>query len=224
MTAGWHTYVADDHPAAMLLTARAIRERCARVMAAAEHGDTPFWRWREERLPDVADYVCATIRERDPTLAVPFHSRWRHFETHGVDRWKAIADAHQLTGTERARTQIDLAVTSVLLDAGAGPRWRYKDATTGEAYSRSEGLALASLGLFAAGAFSADRAKPLRADAAALESLDAAVLTNGFQATVDNPLVGVAERAALLRRLGAVAAATPVVFGSPARLGNLFDY
>src|SRR5215471_10133275 len=163
MTAGWHTYVADDHPAAMLLTARAIRERCARVMAAAEHGDTPFWRWREERLPDVADYVCATIRERDPTLAVPFHSRWRHFETHGINRWKAIADANPLNATERARARIDLVFTSVLLDAGAGPRWRYKDAATGEAYPRSEGLALASLASFAAGAFSGESANPLRA-------------------------------------------------------------
>ena len=40
----------------------------------------------------------------------------------------------------------------------------------------------------------------------------------------DNPLVGVEGRAALLRRLGEVAHATPVVFGVPARLGRLLDF
>ena len=44
------------------------------------------------------------------------------------------------------------------------------------------------------------------------------------RSTADNPLVGLDGRAALLRRLGAVAAATPAVFGTPARLGHLYDY
>ena len=56
----------------------------------------------------------------------------------------------------RARAEFDLAIVSVLLDAGAGPRWRYRDAVTGESIGRSEGLAIASLDMFAAGAFSGD--------------------------------------------------------------------
>ena len=78
--------------------------------------------------------------------------------------------------------------------------------------------------LFSAGVFSADPTCPLRADAAALLRVETATLAAGFQVSNDNPLVGIEERAELLRRLGAVAIATPAVFGTPARLGNLLDY
>jgi hypothetical protein len=65
----------------------------------------------------------------------------------------------------KARAEFDLAIVSVLLDAGAGPQWRYHDATTGSSIGRSEGLALASLAMFLGGAFSAGPRDPLRADA-----------------------------------------------------------
>ena len=65
----------------------------------------------------------------------------------------------------RARAEFDLAIVSVLLDAGAGPDWHYRDAATGIVSGRSEGLALASLRMFEAGAFSNDPNDPLRADA-----------------------------------------------------------
>ncbi|MGT2489539.1 DUF1688 family protein [Cupriavidus basilensis] len=45
-----------------------------------------------------------------------------------------------------------------------------------------------------------------------------------FQVAQHNRLVGLDGRAGLLRRLGEVARATPAVFGTPARLGNLYDY
>ena len=57
----------------------------------------------------------------------------------------------------RGRAAYDLAVVSVLLDAGAGPDWRYRDAATAREIGRSEGLALASLDMFAAGDFSPAR-------------------------------------------------------------------
>ena len=44
-----------------------------------------------------------------------------------------------------------------------------------------------------------------------------------FQVGDDNPLVGLEGRAALLRRLGAVLAAQPAVFGAAGRPGGLFD-
>jgi len=168
--------------------------------------------------------VADTIRQRYPDLAVPYHSRWRHFEAAGVDRWAEMAATLPADRAERARTRIDLAMTSVLLDAGAGPAWRYVDAPTGTTLARSEGLGVASLRLFTTGAFSSRADMPCMADARALASLDTAVLAKGFQVAVDNPLVGLEGRAALLRRLGAVAAATPAVFGTPARLGHLYDY
>ena len=52
---------------------------------------------------------------------------------------------------------MDLAVVSVLLDAGAGPAWSYREPGTGETYARSEGLGVASFHMFANGAFSRDR-------------------------------------------------------------------
>ncbi len=113
------------------------------------------------------------------------------------------------TARSGQRTRIDLAITSVLQDAGAGDAWRYLDAATGTTLARSEGLAVAGLRLFAAGAFSARTDAPYAADARALARLDTATLAKGFQVTADNPLVGLDGRAALLRRLGVVATATP---------------
>lgn len=220
---GWHTFVPDDHPAAALLEAAAVRERCALVAAACDVGDSALFGWNPERFDEVAAYVAETIRLRHPDLQVPYHSRWRHFETGGVDRWAALADAHGLSGDERARARIDLVIPSVLLDAGAGAAWRWREPDSGAVLSRSEGLGVASLALFASGALSSDPRAPLRADAAALARVTPEAIGRAFQAGPDNPLVGLAGRAALLSRLGEVAAATPAVFGEPARLGNLLD-
>jgi len=222
--AGWHTQVPDAHPAASLLTAAAVRERCAAIMAAAERGDTRHLAWQPTQLPATAAYVADTIRLRYPTLDVPYHSRWRHFEAGGVDRWAAIAAVLPDDAAERARTRIDLAITSVLLDAGAGPAWCYEDAITGHTLTRSEGLGVASLRLFASGAFSARPGAPLEADARALSAIMPSTLEQGFQVADYNPLVGLEGRATLMRRLGDVATATPAVFGAPARLGHLYDY
>src|ERR1700682_1617133 len=78
------------HPAAGLLTAGAIRAHCAEVACEAMEGRSAHFRWREERLPAVAAYVVDVIRDRYPDLQVPIHSRWRHFEAGGVDRWAQL--------------------------------------------------------------------------------------------------------------------------------------
>jgi hypothetical protein len=98
----------------------------------------------------------------------------------------------------RARAEFDLAVVSVLLDAGAGSRWRYRDRISGLSIGRSEGLAMASLNLFAKGLFSARLNDPLRVDAEALLRLTVADLEDGFQVTSDNPLVGIKGRTELI--------------------------
>src|SRR5207248_78619 len=126
---------------------------------------------------------------------------------------------------EAARARLDLAVVSVLLDAGAGPGWVYREAETGQVVGRSEGLAVASLRAMQAGLFSIDpKQQPWRADAAALAALSAERLGRAFQHGPDNPLGGLEGRALLLRRLGEVAALRPEIFGSPARLGHLHDF
>ena len=210
-----------------LLSAEAVRQRAHRLLAIGLEDGLEHFSIDLARLGEAADRVVATTREAYPSLDVPFHSRWRHFVWGGEDRWAAIDDATPWDdAADRARAAFDLAITSVLLDAGAGPRWAYRDPDTGASVGRSEGLALASLALFAQGALSRNRASPLRADASVLESLTWEALARHFQVTGDNPLAGVDGRAALLRRLGAVVAAKPEIFArvDALCLGGLFDH
>ena len=65
---------------------------------------------------------------------------------------------------EVCKRLIDLFLVSVLLDAGAGTAWRYRENESGNVYSRSEGLAIASLEMFNAGMFSGDCKQPYRVD------------------------------------------------------------
>ncbi len=205
-----------------LLSAAAVRERCAIVFAAAERGETRHFRLVAERLDDAVGRVVAVTRRRYPDLAVPLHSRWRHFSAGGIERASLVAPGADRA--EAARARLDLAIVSVLLDAGAGPCWRYREAESGLVLARSEGLAVASLHAMQAGLFSADPTWPWRADAAALRALSAEGLGRAFQHGPANPLAGLEGRALLLRRLGEVAAALPELFGSPARVGNLYDF
>lgn len=227
---GWHTPVPADHPAASLLSADAVRARCGEVMHWVEGGRSAHFRLDVAQIAPTAHYVCDTIRQRYPDLQVPFHSRKRHFDAGGVDRWAKLVSERGLDAdpAECARVAIDLVIPSVLLDAGAGAAWRYLDALTAQTLTRSEGLGVASLRLFMSGALSADARQPLRSDAAALQGLTTERLASAFQVDADNPLVGLQGRTALLRNLGAVMAATPAVFGRAgsreSRLGNLFDY
>jgi len=55
---------------------------------------------------------------------------------------------------ETTRRLIDLFFVAVLLDAGAGDVWTFAEPNTDNAYGRSEGIAVASLYMFKAGAFS----------------------------------------------------------------------
>ncbi|HSD40002.1 MAG TPA: URC4/urg3 family protein [Rhodocyclaceae bacterium] len=223
---GWHTPVAPEHAASDLLTTDAVRVRCAAVARWVRDGASKHFTWQAERLADVASYVTETIRQRYPDLNVPYHSRNRHFEAGGVDRWKILTESHGLNSdpAERARVAIDLVIPSVLLDAGAGPVWKFVDEQTGQTHARSEGLGVASLRMFEAGTFSGLKGQPLRTDATALREITPLRLAQAFQAGPGNELVGLEGRAALMRRLGEVVAATPAVFGADARIGNLYDY
>jgi hypothetical protein len=179
----------------------------------------------EGRLPTVASYVTDVTRAAYPDLKIPYHSRWRHFAAGGVDRWNELAARIDADGLERARMAADLATVSVLLDAGAGDRWRYREDATGLAFARSEGLAVASFHMFCEGAFSSDSDRPWRVDSSALARIDAATLERYFQVTPANPLIGLEQRAALLRRLGNALAARTDLFGRDAtRPGKLIDH
>jgi hypothetical protein len=210
-----------------LLTAAAVRERSDEMLAAAERGGLTSFTLNLDKLPDTATFVAQVIRENYPSLSVPLHARWRHFRLAGTDLWPEIAAArHWLDAATKARAAFDLAIVSVLLDAGAGPDWRYRDGATGMQVSRSEGLAIASLRMFEAGAFSDNPADPLRADAARLAAFTADDLARGFQVSERNPLTGLEGRAALIAKLGKAALDSPAVFAMKdhARPGGLFDH
>ena len=188
----------DETTARSLLTAAAVRNRAHELLAIAEAGDLAEWRVEMGRLEAAADLTAETVRLNYPDLKVPFHARWRHFVVDGRDLW---AEREKPSDpAELGRAAFDLVIPSVLLDAGAGAAWRYRDAATGAVLGRSEGLGVASLRFFESGAMSSDPSDPLRADA--LNKVDAAMIGEAFQVTQDNPLVGLEGRAALLRRLG----------------------
>lgn len=215
--------VAPRSPVELLFTAAAVRERCGALLVLAEQDRLPHFALRPERIETAADYVIETIRAAYPTLAIPFHSRWRHFSAGGIDRWGEIRSTlGALPSDEVGRIGIELAIVSVLLDAGAGAAWRYR-AADGADYTRSEGLAVASLALYGRGGFAMDR-RALRVDAARLCEFSAADLAEAFRATRENPLAGLDGRVALMRNLGAAIAVQPEIFETEARLGNLFDH
>jgi hypothetical protein len=217
---------ATEQQALSLLSADAVRTRARTMLDIGLRGGLSHFSIDLDRMDAIADAVLAVTRKAYPTLDIPFHARWRHFVVGGADRWAAKAEAVSWADrAARARAEFDLAIISVLLDAGAGPTWRYHDAVTGQGIGRSEGLALASLDMFASGAFSAEARDPFRVDADVIAELPLARLQRGFQVTDANPMVGLEGRADLLRRLGELLAARPDVFASRdrARPGGLFD-
>ena len=210
-----------------LLSAEAVRQRCHRLLAFGLDGKLQHFTIELDRLDAAAELVLESTRRRYPSLDVPMHSRWRHFAVDGEDRWAKLTGAMAWhDAAERARAAFDLVIVSVLLDAGADRRWRYLDAATGKSIARSEGLALASLEMFAAGAFCDDRQRPLAVDAAALRRTTRAALCGHFQVSGSNPLPDIDGRLRLLHRLSEVVAARPDVFAlaDRPRPGGLFDY
>jgi hypothetical protein len=223
----------DDTAAALsLLNAAAVRTRAKRMLALGLDDKLPNFRVDLGRLDDAADLVAAATRKNYPSLDVPFHSRWRHFTPDGHDRYQLLLKDFAGNRLAQARMAFDLAIVSVLLDAGAGPQWRYRESTTGEEFARSEGLALASFAMFSRGDFSSgagnasDTSDRLRADGSALEKLSTDALRQGFQVTQRNPLVGIEGRVELLRALGKLTLARPEVFARNdlPRPGGFFDH
>ncbi len=202
---------------AWLRTPAAIRERAEQMLRYVEDGRSAWFALDPNGLEAAVQATLEVTRRRFPNPAdIPFHSRWRHFEAGGRDRWAALAPRlSSLPREEVARRRLDLAVVSVLLDAGAGPAWSFREPDTGETYARSEGLGVASLHMFTSGAFSRDpKGDPLRADSERLAALTPMDIAMGFQVKAHNPLLGLEGRAELLRKLGGIGLERP---------GALFD-
>jgi hypothetical protein len=209
--------------ASILRSTATIRERAGQLLQRARAGKSPWFIVDDGFLDAAAAEVVNATRSRYPKLHIPVHSRWRHFEAGGIDR---KAELDRLLGdapTARAHAMVDLTVVSVLLDAGAGPGWKYTEPATGKTFTRSEGLGVASFHAFTSGLFSGDPLRPLQVDSVGLRSLVTDHLAAAFQVGPSNPLVGIEERAVLLRRLGEVMAEQPEVFGEDARPAGIYD-
>lgn len=209
-----------------LLSSAAVRKAARRMLDDATADRLLHFRFDPSRLDAVADRIVAVTRTAYPSLTIPFHARWRHFEGGGRDRWaEAAKTAGWRDRQARARAAFDLAIVSVLLDAGSGGLWSWREPGTGAIWRSSEGLGLASFAMLAAGTLSARQDEPIRADAEKLRTFDAAALAAAFQVGPDNGLAGIEGRVHLLRRLGDVAGQRPDLFAldDTPRPGGLAD-
>ena len=101
-------------------------------------------------------------------LQIPPHGRWRHLDA-GVPRVEPLIQQWRSSPSppdtkEIARRLIDLFLVSVLLDAGAGSAWSYKEVSSNQSFGRSEGLGVASFNMFVEGFFSGNPANPHQTD------------------------------------------------------------
>ncbi|KAI4726333.1 DUF1688-domain-containing protein [Aureobasidium sp. EXF-10728] len=213
-----------------LLSLEAVRERAQIVFAAAQRDGLSHFTYHASKLSEAAEFVASVINRDfgpDNFEAIPPHGRWQHFEVGGVPRIDDLNHRWKLDGCnrkEQARRLIDLFVVSVLLDAGAGDKWQFEEPGSSQIYTRSEGIAVASLYMFKEGAFSTTEGCSHMVDAKGLQRIDEQTLAKGFQISADNPMIGVQPRAQLLSRLGDSLLQHPDIFGPEGRPGNLIDH
>ncbi|KAK9480032.1 hypothetical protein V1514DRAFT_326239 [Lipomyces japonicus] len=211
-----------------LRTLPAVRAQSVKVLAKAERGEASNFVFHPDAIPAVVSYVAQIIsRDYEPNYsAIPSHGRWQHFDVGGISRVdQLVAEfGDQVDRVEVARRLVDLFVVSVLLDAGAGNQWTYTEPGTGNVYSRSEGLAVASLYLFKSGALSSAPENKYQVDAKALSNITIDTITTALQHGPINELSGAEGRAELLQRLGVALASSKQFFGPDGRPGNLVDY
>jgi hypothetical protein len=210
---------ADDEARAVALLQKpaTIRARAEQLLTRARAGQSNCFEVCNASIEEAARLVARLSRERYPGR-IPPHSRWRHFEVAGVDRIRLHLEPRLQAQPpdERWKARTDLCIVSVLLDAGAGGQWSYRE-TGGLLHQRSEGLALASLDGFCTGMFSHDPARPLQVSAQGLLALSPQSLGAMFQCRSDNALPGLEQRLQLLQSLGTLLEDRPEHFGNLGR-------
>lgn len=136
---------------------------------------------------------------KDVLSRIPPHGRWRHFRS--LDHLKEMCSSNGAGKDEIAMVFIDLFVVAVLMDAGAGDDWTFKEENTNIVSTRSEGLAMATLSMFMKKKFTTSTTE-LEVNVDGLDALERDDLIDGFQVSSTNPLVGVDGRLSLLKGLG----------------------
>lgn len=215
----------EEAAVAILRSPDTVRARSQQLYEYVLSDQSPYFRLHLSRLEDCLKMVLDLADSRFEDFSkIPFHSRWRHFNVGGVNRLGRL-QANKMfpdSSLDQGRVYTELVIVSVLLDAGAGSRWSYREANALTRFARSEGLAVASFDMYCDGFFSSQ--KGLSVDAEVLKGLSEAALANAMQATPENPLSGLDGRTHLLRSLGHVIEAQPDFFAGGARLGGFYDY
>ncbi|KAH7240391.1 hypothetical protein B0J15DRAFT_553263 [Fusarium solani] len=223
------TSAAVDPAIQHLLSLQAVRERSQLVFRAAQEGSLRSFQYDAQRMPHVADFVIGVIKRDfgpDRFIEIPPHGRWQHLEVGGVPRLAQCLDTWTSQGCDKlelTRRLVDLFFVSVLLDAGAGDVWKFKEPGTNQVYNRSEGIGVASLYMFKSGVFSNDGTDCV-VDGKGLVDLSEKAFEEYFQISVENPLIGVSSRIELMRSVGRSLLAQPDMAGSTGRPGNIVDY
>jgi hypothetical protein len=214
-----------EHVIITLNDVHTVRQRAHHILALAKEDKLNYFKVHQEQMVPTASYVMDVISKNYPTLDIPYHSRWRHFEVDNIDRiTHMMRHLGHLSTTDRGKILYELVILSVFLDAGAGAAWRYSEQKTNTYYSRSEGLAIASLELYQKGLFSSYSNDPFRIDAQKLIAFNEVDLKQVFQVNAENPLEGVKGRVALLNQLGHIIQNEPRYFGNQGRLGDFYSY
>ncbi|KAL2821305.1 hypothetical protein BDW59DRAFT_164336 [Aspergillus cavernicola] len=214
-----------------LTSLQAVRERAHIVLEAAENGKLSHFTYHPERMSEASAYVVDIItRDFGPDNfdSIPPHGRWQHFEVGNIARVDGLIQKWQLSGCDKleiVRRLVDLFFVAVLLDAGAGDVWKFKEPETGNIYARSEGIAVAALYMFQSGCLSSQKTRALECvDGHGLTALDRGTFRKAFQITPENPIIGDNSRVSLLNSVGKSLLSLPEIFGEIGRPGYLVDY
>ncbi|KAH6608315.1 hypothetical protein Trco_004628 [Trichoderma cornu-damae] len=178
-----------------LKSLRAVRERSRIVLEAARNGGLNNFVYDEGRMRETAEYVVGVISRDfgpDRYTEIPPHGRWEHFSIGGILRLENLVQQWQASEVDRVeitRRLIDLFFVSVLLDAGAGDSWSFREPGSDKSYGRSEGIAVATLYMFTDGTFSsAIDGNKAAVDGQALSRLTEDTLIHHFQVGPQNPI------------------------------------
>ncbi|KAK2460736.1 hypothetical protein APHAL10511_007206 [Amanita phalloides] len=206
----------------------AVRERCSHVFDLAKQNKLQYFTYNEEKESDVAEF-CISLLKRDygtDLTKIQPHSRWRHLDVDTPRVEQLFQEWKDIDIKEKARRIVDLTFVSVLLDAGAGPAWKYTEPDSGKVYVRSEGIAVASVHMFKDGYFSSNKDNPYQVDSRGLSYLSILRVEQGMQADDDtNPIVGIIGRTRLLFDLAKSLKYSNHIYESmPGRPGNMIDY